>query len=57
MLWAADADMALRLERIEPESEAVPSRSLKRGGGAKSRAVKVPDLRRRCLLVVLAATH
>lgn len=57
MLWAADADMALRLERIEPESEAVPSRSLNRGGGAKSRAVKVPDLRRRCLLVVLAATH
>lgn len=54
MLCAADADIPLRLERIEPESEAVPSRSLNRGGGAKSRAVKVPDLRRRCLPSKLA---
>jgi len=55
MLWAAAADMPLRLLRIEPASEAV-SLLLNRGGGAKSKAVKVPDLRRRwlcCILVVI----
>lgn len=45
--------MPLRLLRIEPASEAV-SLPLKRGGGAKSRAVKVPDLRRRWLICGLA---
>ena len=44
MLWFVRADTPLWLLRIEPESEAV-SLFLKRGGGAKSSAVKVPDLR------------
>lgn len=44
MLWAAAADMPLRLLRMEPASEPA-SLLLKRGGGAKSSAVKVPDLR------------
>jgi len=40
--------MPERLDRIEPASE--PESALrKRGGGAKSRAVKVLDLRRACL--------
>ena len=46
MLWFVRADTPLWLLRIEPESEAV-SLFLKRGGGAKSSAVKVPDLRSR----------
>jgi hypothetical protein len=40
--------MPLRLLRILPASLAGPSLR-KRGGGAKSRAVKVDDLRRACL--------
>lgn len=60
MLWAAAADMPLRLLRMEPASEAV-SLPLNRGGGAKSSAVKVPDLRRRwlrgILVVVLGIMH
>lgn len=46
ILWLVRADTPLWLLRIEPESEAV-SVFLKRGGGAKSSAVKVPDLRSR----------
>ena len=46
MLWLVRADTPLWLLRIDPESEAV-SLFLKRGGGAKSSAVKVPDLRSR----------
>lgn len=46
MLWFVRADTPLWLLRIEPESEAV-SLFLKRGGGAKSSAVKVPELRSR----------
>ena len=38
-------DMPERFERIDPASEAPDPGSRKRGGGAKSRAVKVPDLR------------
>lgn len=44
MLCNCCADIALRLLRILPASEAV-SLLLKRGGGAKSRPVKVPDFR------------
>ena len=40
------ADKALLLLRIDPASEVVSS-FRKRGGGAKSRAVNVPDLRSR----------
>ena len=40
--------MPLRLLRIEPASEADAS-LVNRGGGAKSSAVNVPDLRKRCL--------
>ena len=39
----------MRLLRILPESLAVSPSPLKRGGGAKSRAVKVPDLLNACL--------
>ena len=53
MLWLVRADTPLWLLRIEPESEAV-SLFLKRGGGAKSSAVKVPDLRSRCLQILIS---
>ena len=55
MLWFVRADTPLWLLRMEPESEAV-SLFLKRGGGAKSNAVKVPDLRSRCLQVMSEST-
>lgn len=42
-------DMPDRLERIEPASDALEPGSRKRGGGAKSRAVKVLELRSKCL--------
>lgn len=48
MLCSCWADIALRLLRILPASEAV-SLVLNRGGGAKSRAVKVPDFRNKWL--------
>lgn len=48
------ADMPERLERMEPASDALEPGSRKRGGGAKSSAVKVPDLRRACLITVSA---
>jgi len=48
MLSSCLADMALRLLRILPASEAV-ALPAKRGGGAKSRAVKVPEFLNRCL--------
>lgn len=47
--------MALRLLRILPASEAV-SLLLNRGGGAKSRAVKVPDFLSKCLRSVVSKT-
>lgn len=46
--------MALRLLRMLPLSLAV-SAFRKRGGGAKSRAVNVPDLRRAWLMRMLAS--
>ena len=45
--WAAD--IPDRLDLMLPESLLVSVLDLKRGGGAKSRAVKVPDFRRACL--------
>lgn len=42
------ADIPERFERMEPASEALEPGSRNLGGGAKSRLVKVPDLRRRC---------
>lgn len=48
MLSNCLADMALRLLRMLPASEAVALEG-KRGGGAKSSAVKVPDFRSRWL--------
>jgi hypothetical protein len=45
--WAAD--IPDRLDRILPESLLVSVLDLKRGGGAKSSAVNVPDFRRACL--------
>lgn len=48
MLCSCAADMALRLLRMLPASLIV-SVFLKRGTGAKSRAVNVPDFRRECL--------
>ena len=53
MLSSCLADMALRLLRILPASEAVALAG-NRGGGAKSRAVKVPDFLRRWLSKMLA---
>lgn len=44
--------MPLRLLRIEPASEADAS-LVNRGGGAKSSAVNVPDLRKRCLRAMI----
>ena len=49
--------MALRLLRMLPASLAVPSAFLNRGGGAKSRPVKVPDLRNACLWFQLERFH
>lgn len=43
------ADIPDRFDRIDPASEAFDPGSRNRGGGAKSRAVKVPDLRSMCL--------
>lgn len=43
------ADMPDRFERIDPASDPFAPGSRKRGGGAKSRDVNVPDLRSRCL--------
>lgn len=45
--WAAD--IPDRFDRILPESLRVSVLDLKRGGGAKSSAVNVPDFRRACL--------
>ena len=48
MLASWLADMALRLLRMLPASDAVALPG-KRGGGAKSNAVNVPDFLNRCL--------
>jgi hypothetical protein len=49
------ADMPERLDRIDPASELPEDPgSRKRGGGAKSSAVKVPDLRSRWGLGITA---
>lgn len=60
MLSSCLADMALRLLRILPASEAV-ALPAKRGGGAKSRAVKVPEFLSRCLrdalVIILSEIH
>jgi hypothetical protein len=45
--WAGD--IPDRFDRILPESLLVSVLDLNRGGGAKSRAVNVPDFRRACL--------
>lgn len=53
MLWTCAADRLLwllRPLRTLPASEALSSLR-KRGGGAKSSAVKVPDFRRACLAI------
>ena len=42
-------DMPERLERIDPASDPPPAGSRIRPGGAKSKAVNMPDLRRACL--------
>jgi hypothetical protein len=48
------ADIPERLERIEPASDAPEPGSRNLGGGAKSRPVKVPDLRSKCGLGITA---
>lgn len=48
------ADIPERFERIEPASEAFEPGSRNLGGGAKSRAVKRPDLRSMCGLGITA---
>ena len=53
MLSSCLADIALRLLRILPESEAVALLG-KRGGGAKSSAVKVPDFLNRWLRMCIS---
>lgn len=45
--WLCIWEMPERLERMLPESLALPPSWRKRGGGAKSRDVKVLELRRR----------